>query len=40
MLRLWQTGPGDGGWETMRGSIAVRVARSAEDPGLALTLLR
>ena len=40
MLRLWRPGSVEGGWEAMTGAIAVRVARSAEDAGLALTLSR
>lgn len=37
MLRLWQEG---GAWQAIRGEIPLRVARSAEDPGLAVTLRR
>jgi beta-glucosidase len=33
MLRQWHDG-----WQTMTGEIAVRVARSAEDAGVAVTL--
>ena len=35
MLRQWQDG-----WQVMTGEIALRVARHAEDQGLAVTLHR
>ncbi len=35
MLRSWENG-----WQTMRGDIAVRLARSAEDKGYPVTLTR
>jgi beta-glucosidase len=36
MLRTWR----DAAWQEMRGKITVRLARSAEDPGLPLDLYR